>query len=415
MKKKLAILCLAGVMILGAGACGSKNDEKTAENGTENTDNVNNGESDEAKESAESKESEIAKVSEREDYVALQDLDISTYVTLPEYKKLSVQADKPKVTDEDIENYINNNLMEGLITDRAVQEGDVVNIDYVGKRDGVAFQGGSDTNAPLKIGSGSFIPGFEEGLIGVMPKSTVDLNLTFPEGYKNEALAGVEVVFTVTVNGIIETAEYATVTPEKMEALGLVYKSKEELWEAGQKAVEEQAESAYQTYIDNAIIEKLLEECTINEIPNYFVEEEVQNYNNYMNTMTQKFYGMDLEAYVASAYQMTMKDYNENLKVESEEIVKQYMIMEALRRLEGIEVTEEMLNRLADEKAPSFDCTSGVQLIEQFGYSSFRMYVVQDLVLERLRSLVTIEETQEMPETQNTEVSEYTTDHQNLQ
>ena len=408
MKKKLGTLCLAGVIILCAGACGSKSGDKTeqtAQNNTENAVDANNGES---KESADSSETELetVKVSEREDYVALQDIDISTYVTLPEYKKISVQADKPKVTDEDIENYINNNLMEGLITDRAVQEGDVVNIDYVGKRDGVAFQGGSDTNAPLKIGSGSFIPGFEEGLIGVMPKSTVDLNLTFPEGYKNEALVGVEVVFTVTVNGIIESAEYATVPPEKMEALGLAYKSKEELWEAGQKAVEEQAESAYQTYIDNAIIEKLIEESTITEIPDYFVEEEVQNYNNYMNTMSQKFYGMDLEAYVAAAYQMTMQDYNENLKVESKEIVKQYLIMEALRRAEKIEVTEELLNKFADEKAPSFDCTSGAQLIEQYGHSTFRMYMVQDLVLERLRSLVTVEETSDMPETQSAEVSE---------
>ena len=132
----------------------------------------------------------------------------------------------------------------------------------------------------------------------------------------------------------------------------------------------------------------------------------MQNYNNYMNTMSQKFYGMDLEAYVAAAYQMTMQDYNENLKVESKEIVKQYLIMEALRRAEKIEVTEELLNKFADEKAPSFDCTSGAQLIEQYGHSTFRMYMVQDLVLERLRSLVTVEETSDMPETQTTEVSE---------
>ena len=117
-----------------------------------------------------------------------------------------MQAAKTEVTDEVIENYINGNMLTTYpITDRAVEDGDLVTIDYVGKKDGEAFSGGSAEGYQLKIGSNTFIDGFEEGLIGVMPGDTVDLDLTFPESYsRNQDLAGQAVVFTVTLDKISE-------------------------------------------------------------------------------------------------------------------------------------------------------------------------------------------------------------------
>ena len=108
-------------------------------------------------------ETEIDRVSDREDYVGFQDLDIDKYVTLGDYKKMKVTAARPKVNEEAIENYINTRLLVGTITNRPVKEGDVVDIDYVGKKDGVAFDGGTASGYKLSIGSGGFIPGFEDG------------------------------------------------------------------------------------------------------------------------------------------------------------------------------------------------------------------------------------------------------------
>ncbi|MDE6619187.1 MAG: FKBP-type peptidyl-prolyl cis-trans isomerase, partial [Lachnospiraceae bacterium] len=110
---------------------------------------------------------------------------------------MKVSVVRPEVDDESILQYIDGELLAGNITNRAVQDGDVVDIDFIGRKDGEAFEGGSASGFKLTVGSGQFIPGFEDGLVGVMPGETVDLNLTFPETYRQNAeLAGKEVVFT---------------------------------------------------------------------------------------------------------------------------------------------------------------------------------------------------------------------------
>ena len=239
MKNKLITACLIGMMAIGVSACG----DKTAADGGQGTQAATEAgttaqtENAGQTESASQTETDAApslldaeRVSDREDYVGLEDLDIDAYVTLNDYKNMKVSVYKPEPTDEDIEQYINSQLLNGYITDRAVQNGDVANIDYEGKKDGVAFAGGTDKGYDLAIGSGSFIPGFEEQLVGVMPGETVDLDLTFPENYPEPTLAGQPVVFTVTVNGIAETMEYDKITDADLARLGLSYENKEALW-----------------------------------------------------------------------------------------------------------------------------------------------------------------------------------------
>ena len=154
-----------------------------------------------------------------------------------EYKGLALTiAPRAEVTDEQVDELARSVYNDALtaeygITDRAVAVGDKVNINYAGTQDGVAFEGGTADNQSLVIGSGSFIEGFEDGLVGVMPGETVELNLTFPEDYMNADMAGVEVVFTVTVNfiylsaddtmqdeaiAVMSDGEYATIDAFKM-------------------------------------------------------------------------------------------------------------------------------------------------------------------------------------------------------
>ena len=145
--------------------------------------------------------------------VVLKDLDVAKYVTLGDYKNIEVTMAGPEVDQEEwdlINAQVYNDFVtaeSGGVLDRAVENGDLVNIDYSGKKDGVVFDGGTAAAQQLEIGSGSFIAGFEEGLVGVMPGETVDLNLTFPEVYHNADLEGQAVVFTVTVNFIYPTSE----------------------------------------------------------------------------------------------------------------------------------------------------------------------------------------------------------------
>lgn len=404
MKKRLAMLCMAGIMIFSMSACGSKKTQDDtagtvdSAGSTENTDGTEQGNTgnDSSQAAGNPSAAETDRVSDRADYVGIEDLEIASYVTLADYKNMKVQVQKPATDDESIENYINSKLLVGSITDRAVEKGDVADIDFVGKKDGVAFQGGTGQGYKLEIGSGAFIPGFEDGLIGVMPGDTVDLNLTFPENYSGSAeLAGQAVVFTVTVNGIDATAEYATVTVEEMERMGLSYASKDELWKAGKQAVEENAQKEYQENIKSAIVQKLLEESVISSVPEYLVEEEIQNYSIYMENVAKNSYGVDLETFVTNMFRITMEQYNEQLNEMCEDTIRQFLVIEAVARAEGIDVTEDMVNEKAGIQAVGYGFASPEEFINEVGYSTFRMSLVQEKVLERLMETVAVENAKE--------------------
>ena len=185
MKKKIAVLILTGLVITSMCACGSKDtvDETTQET-TENATEVVTEDSTEVASQEESQTEEKERVRDREDYVPIENINVDECVEVNEYKNMVVQASKKEVQDADIKSYINGYVLVAYpVTDRAVVNGDTVTIDFVGKKDGVAFDGGTANGYSLKIGSGAFIPGFEEGLVGVMPVETNALNLTFPEDY----------------------------------------------------------------------------------------------------------------------------------------------------------------------------------------------------------------------------------------
>lgn len=388
MKKKLALMCMACAVAASMAACG-KSDKETQQ--TAQTAEVQETETGAASEEGTDDETQSQeRVGEREDYVGLQDLDIEEYITLADYKNMQVSAVRPAVDDETITQYIDSELLVGKIMDRPVQEGDVTDIDFVGKRDGVAFEGGTAAGYKLTIGSGGFIPGFEDGLVGVMPGETVDLNLTFPEKYDpNPDLAGQEVVFSVKVNSIEGTAAYETVTPEEMASLGLSYKTKEEVWEAGKAAVEERAEETFTANARSAVVQELVGESTAKSIPEYLVEEEMQNYNLYMESIA-AMYGMELEAFVSAAGGFSMEEYDSQTREMCTEIVKQYLVIEAVARAEGIEITDEMIREQADEEAPEYGYASGDALIEEAGYTTYRMSIVQEAVMERLMEIVSV-------------------------
>ena len=377
MKKRLFMMLVAGVVAVSVCACGGKTEDAT--NKTEEV----------AATAPTEAQTEEIKVSEREDYVALEDMETDKYVTIPDYASMTVKAVKPEVTDEKIESYINMEILAICpVTDRAVENGDAVLIDYVGKKDDVAFEGGTAEGYVLNIGTGTFIPGFEEGLIGVMPGETVDLNLTFPKDYHSADLAGAEVVFTVTVHEIQESTDYASVTPEQLSLLG--YASKEVVWEEAAKTLEESAQVSYERSITSAIMEKLWNESSVTSVPEYLVDEEVQNKKRFYDNYYMKNNGVNLEE-VLTSQGNTMEDFYTNVRPACEENVKIYLIMEAIARAEGIEITDEKIYEAVEQNALLNGNTSVDEFIEVIGESTVRNTILSDLVMERLMEKVTVE------------------------
>ena len=376
-------MMLTGTMVLSLAACGSK--KETAEESTETT-------AAETENSTEDETDTALTGADREDYVAIVDLNTDDYVTLMDYKNMVIQVEKTEVTDESIKKYINQSVLGSYpITDREASNGDTVTIDFVGKKDGEAFDGGSSEDYKLTLGSGAFIPGFEDGLVGVMPGETVDLELTFPENYTAADLAGQDVVFTVTVKNILVQADYDTVTEEQLAEMNLGDKTKEDIWKEAKAALEEDAKTSYEANVSSAIINELMENCTVTSIPDYLVEEEVDYYNSYYETISQMYYGCDLDTFITTYYGITMDEYNEQIETMAEEIVQEYLIFEAIAREEGIEVTEEDLLAKAEKEAKEYGYDSAEAVLEAAGKNAYRMYEIQDKVLEALKGMVTIQ------------------------
>ncbi len=218
------------------------------------------------------------------------------YVTITGYKGIEVAAveDAAEVTDEDVQSYISSVLeehaTEELITDRPVQEGDTAIITYVGKMDGVEFEGGSAEDYPLVIGSNSFIAGFEDSIIGHSVGETFDWNGQFPEDYTPE-LAGKPVVFTITVNAI---AVYTTpeLTDELVQTLSETAKTVADYEEEIRTMLEESTESDYKYALQDAVWNAVMEKAEVVKYPEGQVEEVASTLIAQYEEMA-TYYGVD--------------------------------------------------------------------------------------------------------------------------
>ena len=201
MKKRAIMISMLLVMALSVTGCSQKTATKDKDTKTEET-----AKTDDAKET-ESDNTEDTSEDTPTTAELMAGIDVEKCVTLGDYKGVTVEKTIQSVTDEDVQNEIDNALANYPVeVDQAAKEGDTVNIDYVGKIDGTAFDGGSTNGqgTDLEIGSGSYIDDFEDQLVGAHPGDEVEVTVTFPDDYGAADLAGKEAVFDVTVNGIYE-------------------------------------------------------------------------------------------------------------------------------------------------------------------------------------------------------------------
>lgn len=283
--------------------------------------------------------------------------EYSQYVTLGEYKNIEVTVDSVEVTEEEVETRI-----AGMFRD-TIELGDTANINYEGLLDGVAFEGGTADNQNLTIGSGQFIPGFEDQLIGVKVGETVALDITFPEDYGKEELDGQAVVFNVTVNSIVgvEAAElnedYVKTNTEfdSIEAYKDSIKT---------EMVAEKEEVAKTNKIAN-VWETVKANATINSYP----EDLVTKYSDSMKSYYTQFasmYGMELADYL-TAVGSTQEEFDAECRSYGEQATAEYMILLMIANEENITMTDKEYDEELAQAVIEAGATSGEELEEAYG------------------------------------------------
>ena len=335
MKKRILALMLAVTMTTALVACGS---DKSAD-----------------KETASTEDKKEDKKEEKAEEVVYKD-----YVTLGTYTGLNVEAERTTVTDESVaeqvkttlQSFVDNNGLASTeaITDRTdVQSGDIANINYAGSIDGVAFDGGTAEGYDLEIGSGSFIPGFEDGLIGKKVGDTFDLPITFPENYGSTDLAGKAAVFSVTVNSIAKKVD--TVFDDALIAkLGSQdYSTMDEFTQYIKKSMEDTAENEYKTNCQDAIWTAVYDGSKVKDLEQSVIDKQADMYFSAMEDYMSA-YGATMDDYYTQT-QTTAEAFKEQIAKTSEVSLKNAYVMKTIAEKEKITVSEDEIQKKLKEEA----------------------------------------------------------------
>ncbi len=280
-------------------------------------------------------------------------VDVQPDVELKKYKGLSIDEKKYDVTADDVkaelEQMRNRNSRMITVEDRAVKKGDIAVIDYEGFVDEVAFEGGKDTNHELEIGSGAFIPGFEDQIIGANTGDELDVNVTFPKEYHAEDLKGKKAVFKVKVNQI-KVKELPELNDEFAKDASEFDTLKELKADIKAKFVERNEKRA-KAEMENSAIEALVNEMVV-DIPEAMIETRTESL---IRDTEMRLYqqGLNVETYLRYVG-MTMDDFKKQMRPQAETAVKSTLALEKVVELEKIEVSEEELNAKLEEMAKGY-------------------------------------------------------------
>lgn len=349
MKKKLKMAVLSAVMILMMSACGKKD-----------TSNL----------------------------VYLKDFEASSYVTLGDYKNVEINLEDPVVTDEDVDQSVEYILqtrpVSTPVTGRAAELGDIANIDYEGKLDGVAFDGGTAAGYDLELGGGGFIDGFEDGVVGMEIGETRDLDLNFPDPYtRNPDLSGAAVVFTVTLNSL-STQEPAQLNDEFVEGLMIEGCSTvEEFQEYIRDSLMVSQMQQYEQDRQNALLEELEKMTDYKDMPEGMVSRMTDTLLANITAYAQ-IYGADVGQYVAGVYGGTAEEYEDTLREQANMMTQRYIMLAAIAKEEGITVSDTELEEQLDQEAADYGYESVEEYTKDMDKEAYREYLLVNKALEFL-------------------------------
>lgn len=321
----------------------------------------------------------------------LYDYDLSKYVELGQYKGLEVPLPDTEVTDEEVETEIVTRLEDaGEFTELdsgVVEKWDVANINFVGTMDGEAFDGGSGDNYELKIGSGQFVPGFEDKLIGAEIGGTTVIDLTFPADYYEE-LAGKDVEFTVTINSVKRTA----LTVEFVQANSDCATIEEYEDSVRGDLAAKKASDAQQSQ-ESALWQQVMNNCTILDYPkkevDQYIKDRTQAIKDYAKQQNKPW-----KDFLEQDAQMTQSDFDSYVDNEAHDQIGWEMVLCAIARQEGLEPTEDEYNdsvnrymsNMGYESEQAFrDASDGKSLEESVGRKNIEMNIIYENVLEFIK------------------------------
>ena len=303
------------------------------------------------------------------------------YVTLPDTESFTLSDDATTVSDSDIDNYISNNILSNYkttneITNRAAENGDTVNIDFAGSIDGVAFDGGTGSDYDLTLGSGTFIDGFEDQIVGHMPGETFDVNVTFPDDYQATNLAGKDAVFATTLNYINEdvTPDLTDdwVSSNLAESMGMNNVAELKTFVSNSLLFNQEANELYGQLYDAADVSTDLPE----NVQQYFTD--IILYQPYMYA---KMYGISMEDSLSKNGYSSVDEYLENSKSSKQNMIKQILIMQALAEKNNIVCDTDILNAEFSRYFGSTDMTS---YVNTYGENYVKTNILHDIVMQNL-------------------------------
>lgn len=271
-------------------------------------------------------------------------------------KNLAVEVEASKeVTDEEVDAKVEReraNLAELVVKEDAAALGDTVVIDFVGSVDGVEFDGGKGDNFSLELGSGQFIPGFEDQLVGAKAGDEVEVNVTFPEAYQAEDLAGKDAKFVTTVHEV-KTKEVPELDDELAKDIDEEVETLADLKAKYRKELEAAKEIAYDDAVEGAAIELAVANAEIVELPEEMVHDEVhRSMNEFMGNMQRQ--GISPEMY----FQLTgtsQEDLHNQYQADADKRVKTNLVIEAIAKAEGFEATEEEIEQEINDLATEYN------------------------------------------------------------
>lgn len=373
MKKRAIMISMLLVMALSVTGCSQKTATKDKDTKTEETAKTDDAEETESDNTEDTSEDTPTTAE------LMAGIDVEKCVTLGDYKGVTVEKTIQSVTDKDVQNEIDNALANYPVeVDQAAKEGDTVNIDYVGKIDGEEFDGGSDQGADLKLGSGKFIDGFEDGLIGARKGETRTLNLTFPEDYTQD-LAGKAVEFTVTVNAVKEPLSEPT---DQWVADNIEGYDNIADYKAGIRSEQEESnEQTAENQVRYAAWTQVIDNCTINEYPETLVEVGKKLYEQQVETYA-KYAGMELDAYIESSG-LTQEEYQSNMEEYGKNVAAQALVCQAICDKEGFAIGDDDYQKALQDMLTEYGCTED-ELIQTYGQDN----VEQSIMLNRVSNLI---------------------------
>lgn len=298
-------------------------------------------------------EVEIKQIEKGKDLIFTAVVQTKPEVTLGKYKGIQVKKVEYNVSDEDVEHELmhmaEKNARLVSVEDRPVESGDITVIDFEGFVDGVAFDGGKAENHELTIGSNTFIPGFEDQIIGMKPEEEKEIKVKFPEEYFSANLAGKDATFKVKLHEI-KKKEMPEINDELAKDIS-EFDTIEELKNSIKEKQEEQNKTRAKYETEDEVIKAVCEEAKV-EIPSGMIESETDHMVQDINTRL-SYQGMNIDQYL-KMMNKTMEEFRSEYKEQAETAVKSRLVLEAVGKEAGIEVKEEEISAKIKEMAENY-------------------------------------------------------------